>query len=171
VPDTVGEVLRKTARQYENQTAAKLLVDFVEYKVRSTKIIQHLMPKHANLSPRQSAHLSNVSAHFDSVSMTITATTDIGLFTGVTEQEKPIKRSSADAEIARRGDYCRRGVQSSNNIPYPTGFSQTNSKSQDKPRHRPIPSRADFYFLMHYVITIHQRCRQTDGRTDVMLVA
>ena len=34
VPDTVGEVLRETARQYENQTAAKLLVDFVEYKVR-----------------------------------------------------------------------------------------------------------------------------------------
>jgi len=34
VPDTVGEVLRETAKQYENQTAAKLLVDFVEYKVR-----------------------------------------------------------------------------------------------------------------------------------------
>jgi len=35
----------------------------------------------------------------------------------------------------------------------------------------PIPLRADFNFLLHYVITIHQRYKRTDGRTDVMLVA
>jgi len=27
-----------------------------------------------------------------------------------------------------------------------------------------LPSYADFHLLLHYVITIHQRCRQTDGR-------
>jgi len=38
VPDTVVEVLQEAARQYDNKTAAKLLVDFIEYKVCSTHV-------------------------------------------------------------------------------------------------------------------------------------
>jgi len=33
------------------------------------------------------------------------------------------------------------------------------------------PAYANFHFLLHYVITVHKHYRQTDGQTDVMLVA
>jgi len=37
-------------------------------------------------------------------------------------------------------------------------------------RDNDVSCRADFHFLLHYVITIHQRYRQTDRQMEVMVV-